>query len=152
MNKYYTVEQIAEMLTMHPKTIQRYIREGKLRAAKVGKSWRVTGHDLSVFTENTGLTKQTAPENPPDKVNLSCVADISVDEDYEAMRIINLLTAAFNCKPDTYRTSTMHTQYSEHEHKVRITLWGHLLFMQEILEIISVITGEDTEKDRDSDR
>ena len=31
---------------MHPKTIQKYIREGKLRAAKVGKSWRVTGHDI----------------------------------------------------------------------------------------------------------
>ncbi|WP_432765158.1 helix-turn-helix domain-containing protein, partial [Hungatella hominis] len=31
MDKYYTVEQVAELLTMHPKTIQRYIREGKLR-------------------------------------------------------------------------------------------------------------------------
>jgi excisionase family DNA binding protein len=33
--KYYTVEQIAEMLQIHPKTIQRYIREGKLRANKI---------------------------------------------------------------------------------------------------------------------
>ena len=30
MEKYYTVEKVAEMLSMHPKTIQRYIREGKL--------------------------------------------------------------------------------------------------------------------------
>lgn len=38
MNKdYYTVNQISNMLNIHPKTIQRYIREGKLRAAKVGK-------------------------------------------------------------------------------------------------------------------
>jgi len=27
--KYYTVEEISEMLKIHPKTVQRYIREGK---------------------------------------------------------------------------------------------------------------------------
>lgn len=32
--KFFTVEEIGEMLKMHPKTIQRYIREGKLRAVK----------------------------------------------------------------------------------------------------------------------
>lgn len=53
MNKdYYTVDEISNMLNIHPKTIQRYIREGKLRAAKIGKSWRITGHDLSTFIEN----------------------------------------------------------------------------------------------------
>ena len=53
MNKdYYSVEQISDMLDIHPKTIQRYIREGRLRATKIGKSWRVTGHDLSVFIEH----------------------------------------------------------------------------------------------------
>ena len=35
MEKYYTVDQIAELLTLHPKTIQRYIREGKIIAKKV---------------------------------------------------------------------------------------------------------------------
>lgn len=49
---YYNVEQIAQILNIHPKTVQRYIREGKLRAVKLGKSWRVTGHDLSMFVEN----------------------------------------------------------------------------------------------------
>ena len=50
---YYSVEQISEMLHIHPKTVQRYIREGKLRAAKLGKSWRVTGHDLTPLTPIT---------------------------------------------------------------------------------------------------
>jgi excisionase family DNA binding protein len=40
---YYSVEQISQMLSIHPKTVQRYIREGKMRAAKIGKSWRVSG-------------------------------------------------------------------------------------------------------------
>lgn len=146
MDKYYTVEQVATLLTMHPKTIQRYIREGRLRANKVGKSWRVTGHDLSVFTENIGLKKDTSPEGSQNKINISCVADISVDETNEGMRIVNLLTAAMNCKPEEYGTSTMYAQYLEHEGKVRVTLWGQLLFMQEMLELISLAAGQADKK------
>lgn len=100
MDKYYTVEQVAELLTMHPKTIQRYIREGKLRASKVGKSWRVSGHDLSVFTENIGLTGQATLESAQDRINISCVVDILTDRTDEGIGIVNLLTAAMNCKPE----------------------------------------------------
>lgn len=147
MKEYYTVEQIAELLTMHPKTIQKYIREGKLRATKVGKSWRVTGHDLSIFTESTRLLEDKVPTKKQDKVSVSCVVDILVNEPDEGVRIVNLLTAALNCKPEKYGKSTMYTQYLEHENKVRVTLWGHLLFMQEIIEFISVVTEQTTEKD-----
>ena len=79
---------------MHPKTIQRYIREGKLRASKVGKSWRVSGHDLSVFTENIGLTGQATLESAQDRINISCVVDILTDRTDEGIGIVNPLTAA----------------------------------------------------------
>lgn len=142
MERYYSVDQIAEMLSMHPKTIQRYIREGKLKANKVGKSWRVAGHDLSIFTENTSLEEHRSPERAENKISTSCVVDIMISSKEEGLRIVNLLTAALNCKQSEYGKSTMHTQYLEYESKVRVTLWGHLLFMQRMLELIAVVTGE----------
>ena len=94
---YLTVEQISEMLNIHPKTIQRYIREGKLRAVKVGKSWRVNGHDLSVFLEsNKGYDKDTKTAHT---ITASSVIDITVSGSEDAMRIMNLLTSAHNAKP-----------------------------------------------------
>lgn len=147
MDKYYTVEQIAGLLSMHPKTIQKYIREGKLRAAKVGKSWRVTGHDLSVFNENHGLAERKTSGNAQDKVSISCVVDILAGDAEEGSRIVNLLTAALNCKPEKYGKSAVYTQYLEYENKVRVTLWGHLLFIQEMLEFISVVTEQNTEEE-----
>lgn len=145
-NQYYTVEQISELLSIHPKTIQRYIREGKLRASKIGKSWRVTGHDLSVFTEsakNTGIIGghgRTIPAE--DRVKVSSVVDISVYDRDEAIRIVNTLTAVLNSKPPEYGTSTMHTQYIEAESKVRITLWGQIGFMETIFGSISALTEQ----------
>ena len=103
MNTHYTVEQAAELLAMHPKTIQRYIREGKLRAAKIGKGWRIAGRDLSVF------------------------------------RLSGLLLAALNGKPDEYGQSTMHIQQLGADGTVRITLWGTLPFVQEMLAFISSV-------------
>jgi excisionase family DNA binding protein len=42
----YTVEQFAERLKLHPKTVLRFIKDGRLRAVKVGKSWRILRTDM----------------------------------------------------------------------------------------------------------
>lgn len=138
--KYYTVEQISNMLDIHPKTIQRYIREGKLKANKIGKSWRVTGHDLSVFAETAGSHKAAPAVSPQDRTVASSVIDILIDDFEDSTRIVNLLTSALNCKPQEYGKSAMHLQHLEHENKIRITLWGNLSFMKEMMEMISIVT------------
>lgn len=147
-NKYYTVEQIAEILSIHPKTIQRYIREGKLFASKIGKSWRVTGHDLSVFIENTKVVTTRLDKDPAaleKKVKISSVIDIDVDDINEAMRIVNTLTASLNVKPPEYERSTMYTQYLESENKVRVMLWGNIPFMQNMLDSILMLVNQSSE-------
>lgn len=147
--EYYTVEQIAEMLHMHSKTIQRYIREGKLRAGKVGKGWRITGHDLSVFMEslqNAGGPEGAEGKMPvEDRIRVSSVVDIRVYGRDDAIRIVNTLTAVLNAKPPEYGISSMHTQYIRDESKVRVTLWGGIRFMEAIMGSIAVLaeSGEE---------
>jgi excisionase family DNA binding protein len=45
----YTVEQAAERLKLHVKTVLRAIREQRLRATRVGKSYRILRSDLDAF-------------------------------------------------------------------------------------------------------
>ena len=49
ITKVYTLEEIAEILHVTRRTLYTYIKEGKLRAVKVGKSWRVTQKNLDDF-------------------------------------------------------------------------------------------------------
>lgn len=137
--QYYTVEQISKILDIHPKTIQRYIREGKLRAVKIGKSWRVTGHDLSLFAEGTQTSGGPDSTGAAVKVSASAVVDIETGRD-QAQRIINTLTAVLNVKPPEYGPSTLHTHYVEMESKLRITLWGGAAFMAAMMDIITALT------------
>jgi excisionase family DNA binding protein len=46
----YTVEQFAERLKVHPKTVLRFIRDGRVRAVKVGKSYRILRTEMEAVT------------------------------------------------------------------------------------------------------
>lgn len=136
--EYYTVEQISTMLGIHQKTIQRYIREGKLRAAKIGKGWRVSGHDLSVFVEGESEEAQ-ADTHPMCGGTASSVIDIPVGGGKDASRIMNTLTAALNAKPRELGQSSMHSQYIELENMVRVTLWGGIRFMAVMMDTVAAL-------------
>lgn len=141
---YYTVEQISELLDIHPKTIQRYIREGKLRAVKLGKGWRVTGHDLSLFAERGGAAPAEAARDtarPVSAAAVSAVVDIGVGGKEDAIRIMNTLTAALNAKPPEYGQSSMSSQYIAEERKVRVMLWGGVRFMSAMMDAIAMLTN-----------
>ncbi len=145
-NNYYTVEQISDMLDIHVKTIQRYIREGRLRATKIGKSWRINGHDLSVFVENNRNSPTASEDRAGKDVIASSVIDIMTDGKEDAIRIMNTLTAVQNSKPPEYGQSSMQSQFIERENMVRITLWGNIRFMAIMMDTIASLTEPNIEE------
>jgi excisionase family DNA binding protein len=46
-----TTENVAELLQVDVETVRRYIREGKLRAIKLGREYRVRREDFEEFLE-----------------------------------------------------------------------------------------------------
>lgn len=121
-------------------------REGKLRAAKIGKSWRITGHDLSVFADSNKGNGLYSPNSQPKKAIASSVIDIVISGNEDAIRIMNTLTAALNAKPSEYGQSSMQSQYIERENMVRITLWGDIRFIAVMMDtIISLTEGSEKE-------
>lgn len=72
----YTVEQFAERLKLHPKTVLRFIREGRLRAVKVGKSYRILRSDLEAMT---GVLRQDRAGPGLRVTSIVDMADVSPD-------------------------------------------------------------------------
>lgn len=48
--RLYTVDEVAELLGLHVKTVRGYVRAGKLPATRLGKSYRITAAALAAFT------------------------------------------------------------------------------------------------------
>lgn len=59
MDEFYTVNQTAIILKVHPLTIRRYIKEGKLKAVKIGGNIRIAQSAINDFTKNidSGITQ-----------------------------------------------------------------------------------------------
>ncbi len=57
--KYWTLEEVAAHARMHLDTARRYVREGRLKATRIGKRYLVGQSDLEAFMKN--------PPPPPPK-------------------------------------------------------------------------------------
>lgn len=45
-NKIYTVADAAAILGIHPETLKRHIREGKIRAKRIGHGYKILGQAI----------------------------------------------------------------------------------------------------------
>ena len=45
-----SVFDIAKRLKLHVKTVRNYVREGRLKAVRVGKQYRISRADVEAFT------------------------------------------------------------------------------------------------------
>lgn len=46
-----TVAQVATWLNVHPETVLRWVRSGKLPGSKLGREWRFQRADVEAFIE-----------------------------------------------------------------------------------------------------
>lgn len=149
---YYTVDRIAAMLDLHPKTVQRYIREGRLKAQKVGKSWRVNGHDLSQFLEGSPAVESAAApasglqsvlERAADGIKVSAVVDVPVRNSSDAIQIVNWAHAVIHSRDPEQGPASLSSQYIESEHTLRLLLWGSPGFMETFLGALHESVGSE---------
>ena len=47
--KYYTKKETAEILGVHPRTVERYLIAGKLKGARLGRGWKIREDDIHAF-------------------------------------------------------------------------------------------------------
>ena len=52
MMKLLTTREAAERLRLHPKTVEAYFRQGRIKALKTGRNWRVLETELESFISN----------------------------------------------------------------------------------------------------
>ena len=86
-DRLVTVEETAERLNLHPKTVLRYIRDGRLKAARIGKSYRITNADLDEFAGVASGETDT-------QARTTCIVDIPGISVQSAERLASFLHSA----------------------------------------------------------
>ena len=146
--KIFTVDEVAQILDMHPRTIRRYIKDGNLAAHKLGGQWRIHEEDLiRVMDEPSFREKKDDKSNSnlksfidgdhsidKGKIQICTIIDYYVTSAEEAKSICNSIIDVVN-KAD--KEIKFEYSYDSSSSKARFTLWGHPKMISNVLEVFS---------------
>lgn len=65
IEKFFTTEQVASILQVHPFTILKFIKEGKLRGVKLGRVYRIKESDVHEFLERRTVSNGASNKRSP---------------------------------------------------------------------------------------
>lgn len=59
----YKLDEVAEMLDLTKRTLYDYVKDGRLKAVKIGKFWRVSEENLQDFLQKGSKRPKEEQEN-----------------------------------------------------------------------------------------
>jgi excisionase family DNA binding protein len=147
----FTVDQVAEQLALHSKTVRRFIQEGALKAHKVGKQWRIMGKDLRSFigheppgeaAAGQAVTGSSgAPDQPRQKMQVSTIIDLYVKAREEGDRLSVAIIGGLNSRSPADGNVRCDYIYYAQEGKARFVLYGAAKVIGELLIMLSQLAG-----------
>lgn len=131
----YSAEEVAERLGLHVRTVRGYLRDGRLRAVRIGKQYRITPDDLEAFV---GAPVPDPPEVGRHRhVDVSSVVEIDAVSPRTAHRVSTLLTAV-RAEPaeQPLRVTTL---YDEERARLKVVVIGGLGDTRQLLEYLQAV-------------
>jgi excisionase family DNA binding protein len=135
----YTVEEVAGLLNLHVKTVRRYVRDGRLKARRIGKEYRIARADLTEFAGDIRAAEAPAPVSRTRHVIASSVLDVDAISPEETHRVTTLVMASLNSRkgePDFPRVDTI---YYPEQAKLRITITASPVLTCELLRMVDAL-------------
>jgi excisionase family DNA binding protein len=126
-----TVEQAAAELDLHVKTVLRYIREGKLPAARIGKSYRIGRASLNAFAGvAAGKSDQSA--------RVTCIIDVPDLATESAGRLASFLQSAALSGDANTPPLHLETAFDPGMGRMKVVIIGNPADASRLLEMLQV--------------
>ncbi|MER8070876.1 helix-turn-helix domain-containing protein [Streptomyces sp. NPDC094034] len=150
--QYYSVDQVAELLDLHVRTVRGYVRDGRLKATRIGKQYRIAREDLEAFTGRPAPSSSLASPSPSASASLvgrggrhaeaSVIVRIDVIGPEAAIRLTNTVMAAIAHGQDGGERLRVETVYDEERAVLKVIILGGLESTAELLKIVNALIGQ----------
>ncbi|MEU7933824.1 helix-turn-helix domain-containing protein [Micromonospora echinofusca] len=132
----FSVEQVAERLGLHVRTVRGYIRAGRLRAVRIGKQYRITRADLDA------LTGRPAPAGGA-AVEVSSILQIDGVDRAAADRLATLVLATANTNHQPAHPLRIQTVHDEERNRMKIVILGGASATADVLRLVDAVLDGD---------
>jgi excisionase family DNA binding protein len=127
---FYSVEHVADLLGLHVKTVRGYVHDGKLKATKVGKQYRITDTDLAEFTGGGAHRRH---------IDVSSIVQLD-DVDFATMSKLSAMIMAFVGTPYDGERLRVETVYDRDRLFLKVIVVGGLTRTADLLKFVKTIS------------
>jgi excisionase family DNA binding protein len=132
----FTPEQVATKLGLHVKTVRRYIRDGELKAVKVGKRYRVTATALEEFS---GVPLQSGATAQRPFAEASAIVSIDELTREAADRLTTLVVGVAQGRRDTNDPLRVEATYYPDRKRLKVVCSGEIVTITHMLALINTL-------------
>ena len=138
----YSVEQVADLLGLHVKTVRTYVRDGRLKAVRIGKQYRIAREDLEVFTGHPVAAPARETARRQRHIEVSSIVQIDAIS-FDAMsRLSTMIVGSATGRPDDDQRLRIETFYDEERASLKIIVVGGLDSSAEMLKLINMLVEQ----------
>ncbi|MET8277289.1 helix-turn-helix domain-containing protein [Micromonospora sp. NPDC005174] len=140
----YSVEQVADRLGLHVRTVRGYIRSGRLRAVRIGKQYRIAARDLDALTGRPPAAMVAG------QAEVSSIVQVDGVDRAAADRLGTLVLTSANTAHDQANPLRVQTMYDEERHRMKVIILGDPAATAELLHLLdAVLTADNGLLDRE---
>lgn len=138
----YSVEQVANLLGLHVRTVRTYVRDGRLKAVRIGKQYRIAREDLEAFTGRPVAAPEIVRRERYTEV--SSVVQIDALSPDLANRVTNTLMSIAKARDDSDQPLRVDTIYDEERGRLKVIVTGGIATTVAMLRLIVSLTENGT--------
>ncbi|MDR0193526.1 MAG: helix-turn-helix domain-containing protein [Myroides sp.] len=128
MEKFYTVEEVAHKLKLHPRTIRRRIAQDEIQAIRVGKQYRIYAEQIDRLNIEKSSTQTQIPIP-----TVSSIVEIELLSTQQYQELSTKITALFMTKSFE---GNIHCSFNKQTDKLKIFIDATLENTPTLLSIL----------------
>jgi excisionase family DNA binding protein len=138
----FTADEVAERLGLHVRTVRNYVRDGRLKAIRIGKQYRIARADLEAFTGQPVEPAVRESVSRHRHIGVSSIVDIDAISPETASRVSTLLTSATAHRREGDSQLRLENVYDEQRAHLKVVVLGSLTTSAYIFGAISAVLEE----------
>ncbi len=134
-----SVFEIAKRLQLHVKTVRHYVRDGRLKAVRIGKQYRIARADLEAFTGLPLPLTDSERAKRQRHIGVSCVVEIDAISPESAGQLGSALKAFAHRSEGGEDQVRVEAIYDPHIGQLKLMLFGGAAGTGSVLMLIPAI-------------
>jgi excisionase family DNA binding protein len=137
----FSVFEVAERLKLHVKTVRLFVREGKLKATRIGKQYRISRADLEAFTGHPVLPTKIETAKRHRHIEVSSIVQIDAISPEASTKLESSLREFVYGRASGDEPVRIETMYDTDVGRLKIILLGGANGNGAVLKLITALLG-----------